>query len=101
MGCYQMSYKMNTVQTIAFDRFVKFAKYTDSYEIKELSIRDSYGDAYVCIEIGVKDDEGTLAEIICRDFYTFFIGKRGGIYQYNNNYNKIYRKYYEVEKSGI
>lgn len=96
-----MSYKMNTAQQIAFNRFIDFAKYTDSYEVKSLTIRDSYGDAYIDVEIGVKNDDGTMAEIFCRDFYLFFIGKRGGIYQFNKGYSKVYRKYYEVEKLNI
>lgn len=91
-----MSYQMNAYQKSSFDRFVSFARFTDSYEVKELSIRDSYGDAYVAIEIGRKGDEGTLAEALCRDTYLFFIGKRGGIYQFPGS-RKTYRKYYEVE----
>lgn len=96
-----MSYELNTAQTIAFNKFLDFAKYTDSYEVKSLNIRDSYGDAYIDVEIGVKNDDGTMAEIFCRNYYLFFIGKRGGIYQFNSKYSKVYRKYYEVEALNI
>ena len=94
------AYEMNPTQRYALNSFLDFAKHTDQYEVKELEITDCCGDAYVSAVIGLKNDNGTLAEFICRDMYLFFIGRRGGIYQFNHNIKnlrKVYRKYYEVE----
>ena len=95
------AYEMTASQCTALNRFLDFALYTDSYEVKELEVKDSYGDAYVTVTTGVKNDEGTMAEVLCRDTYIFFIGRRGGIFQFNDNYRKVYRKYYQVEKLNI
>ena len=60
-----------------------------------------HGAVYVAVTVGVPNDEGTIAEFICRNTYLFFIGKRGGMFQYvesrDGDYRQAYRKYYEVK----
>lgn len=72
------------------------------YEVKELDLTDSYGDICVGLTTGVRNDGGTMAYYICRDHYVFWIGKRGGVFQYvegrDGHYRRVYRKYGHVEK---
>ena len=56
----------------------------DNYEIKEFKCepfesQDKKSKWSVVIEVGMKNDEGTAAAIICRDRRHFFIGKNGGV----------------------
>ncbi len=56
----------------------------DKYEIKEfkslpLIPEDNKSKWSVVIETGMKNDDGTMAAIICRDRRHFFIGKNGGV----------------------
>lgn len=69
-------------------------------EIKswEISAHEYFVAVYV--EIGGKDDEGTLAEVFCRDSAHLFIGKHGGITYpvsktYKNGKYKHYTKRFE------
>lgn len=87
---------MNKHQLRSFGAFLDSALMGGHYEVKELEVTDSYGAAYVSITTGLKDDEGTMAECLCRDTYLFFIGKRGGIFQYEGM-KQTYRKPYEVK----
>jgi hypothetical protein len=49
------------------------------YEIKREEVSDiGYAISYA-IEVGLPNDEGTLASTICRVYKHFFIGKRGGV----------------------
>ena len=45
-----------------------------TFDVKEYS---TFISVYVCI--GAKNDEGTMAEIYCRDKVTLFIGKKGAV----------------------
>lgn len=55
-------------------------KYRDNYEIKEWEVKETdYGKVIVRVEMGLKNDEGTLASIIGRDYTMIFIGVRGGM----------------------
>lgn len=57
-----------------------------SYEIKEYEVTElECGLVSVVLETGRKGDEGTLAELICRQRVHLFIGKRGGITYYDKN----------------
>lgn len=87
---------MNKYQARSFRSFLDSVLWGDNYEVKELNVSDSYGAAYIDITVGLKEDEGTLAESLCRDTYLFFIGKRGGIFQYEGS-SQTYRKPYEVK----
>lgn len=53
--------------------------YGDRYEFKEFTVTENEYFVNVVMEIGRKNDEGTMAEIFCRDRAQFFIGKRGGV----------------------
>ena len=53
------------------------------YEMKQEQIEDiGYGVVSVVFETGMINDEGTWAEIICRDRVHLFIGKKGGVRTY-------------------
>lgn len=91
---------MNKPQARSFRAFLNSVLWGDSHEVKELNVSDSYGAAYVDITIGMKNDEGTLAESLCRDTYLFFIGKRGGIFQYVNS-RQTYLTPHTVKPLGI
>lgn len=61
-----------------------FGSDKDRYEIKTLDVKENEYFVSVVIETGLKDDEGTMASIICRDRAHVFVGKRGGITWYDN-----------------
>lgn len=54
----------------------------EKYELKEVSVNDLDGSIYVCLEIGLINDEGTMAEIYCRNHTEVFVGPKGGYYNY-------------------
>lgn len=96
-----MTANMNASQMRAYRDFINFATLNGHYEVKEAEFKEMHGAVYVAVTVGVPNDEGTIAEFICRDTYLFFIGKRSGIFQYvesgNGDYRQVYRKYYEVK----
>lgn len=50
------------------------------YEFKEFTVEETdYGTVHVYSVAGLKNDEGTMAEIFCRTIRHIFIGKRGGL----------------------
>lgn len=52
----------------------------ERYEIKEFSVEETdYGTVIVYSVTGLKNDEGTLASVFCRNIRHIFIGKRGGL----------------------
>ena len=51
----------------------------ENYEIKEFTINENEYFASVVVETGMKNDEGTYAQIFARERAHLFIGKRGGI----------------------
>ena len=56
----------------------------NDYEIKGLKVEklDGLETVFVNIVTGHKNDEGTLAAILCRKYRRFFIGVKGGIRTY-------------------
>ena len=53
-------------------------KHSDKYEVKQWQVDDTeWGTVIVFVEVGLKNDEGTMAEVLCRDKCQIFIGKRG------------------------
>jgi hypothetical protein len=57
------------------------------YEIKQEIINDiGYFISYA-LEVGLPNDEGTLASLICNTYKLFFIGKRGGVTLRHTNSN--------------
>lgn len=79
---------MNAYQKATFHNFIAKALCNGRHEVKEFEVTDfkddGDDDVMVFIEVGMPNDEGTMAELICRDRYRFFIGKRGGLYRYGN-----------------
>ena len=68
--------------------------HADKYEIKQFEITDCEYFVSVVVEVGMKDDEGTLAEVFCRDRAHLFIGKRGGItYPVFKNGRTYYKRF--------
>ena len=53
--------------------------YSDSYEIKEWTIDDREFFVNLYFEVGLKNDEGTMAGVLCRKYRHAFIGKNGGL----------------------
>ena len=50
-----------------------------NYEIKDFEVTDHKSFVAVYAISGMIEDEGTMAEVICRESAHVFIGKRGGI----------------------
>lgn len=68
-----------------------FYNHPETYEIKEWKEwePDCSGRFMVTFETGMKDDEGTLAAILCRKNRIFWVGTRGGVYVMNKNYHLV------------
>ena len=70
---------------------------SDEYEIKTWKVEENKFFVSVYVVYGMKNDEGTLAELIVRDRAHLFIGKRGGItYPISKNgkhYTKRFKGY--------
>lgn len=63
----------------------------DGYEIKTFEVKEmEWGAIQVYSVAGLKNDEGTMAEVFARTRRQIFIGKRGGIR--TNNYNSDTKK---------
>jgi hypothetical protein len=58
---------------------IKAKMINNRYEIKIEEVEDCGHFVSLVLEVGMVDDEGTMAEIICRNRRHFFIGKRGGV----------------------
>lgn len=76
-------------------------RHADKYEIKQFDIDENEYFVAVVVEVGMKDDEGTMAEIYCRDRAQLFIGPRGGItYPVNKQMKNGSYKHYEKRFEG-
>lgn len=63
------------------------------YEFKEFKTDENEYFVSVVLEVGKKGDEGTLAEVFCRDRAQLFVGKRGGItYPVTNKKGDVVRR---------
>lgn len=49
------------------------------YEIKRYIVKDHGFFISVSLEVGMVGDEGTMAQLVCRDRVLLFIGKHGAI----------------------
>lgn len=98
---------MNKRQEAALNA-VKNSVLYGNREVKKLEVTGNEfdNDVYVCMEVGRKDDEGTMAESLCRDCYCFNIGTGGGIYVYKMRNQRdgkkgrtyrVYKKCHELE----
>lgn len=94
---------MTACQRGSYKDVINYITSGGHYEIKEEEVTMMEdGDAYIIIARGLVNDEGTIAEFLCRDHYIFFIGRRGGIYTYEGhdfNYYRAYHKYYSIPKA--
>lgn len=93
---------MNRKQQTILNRVLDYVLFAN-HEVKEMQVEgnDWNNDVLVSLETGMVNDEGTMAEVFCRDYYIFHIGERGGLYFYNDQHNRQYIKYYEIYKTGI
>lgn len=93
-----MTKTMNTKQQRTLSNVKNYVLRNGRYEVKELSIEDNEfdNDMRIVLEVGRPNDEGTLAESICRSCYSFYIGTRGGMYIFNKNYHREYIETYEL-----
>ena len=79
---------MTEKQARALCRILKEAEVFDmsrgagKYEIKEYTVEEMENFLSVVLEVGMIEDEGTLAQVFGRDRVHLFIGKRGGITYY-------------------
>ena len=53
--------------------------YSENCEIKDWRVTENEYTVSVFFEIGLKNDEGTLAQFFARDKGQVFIGKKGGL----------------------
>lgn len=54
---------------------------SDNYEVKKWKVteEEEFGIVFLYFVTGMKNDEGTMAEVICRKHRHCVIGKNGGI----------------------
>ena len=87
---------MTKSQKNAIERIRKLVEsgLRDSQEIKVWEIKEHETFVSVYVVYGLKNDEGTLAELICRDKAHLFVGKRGGTtYPVYKNGKQIERRF--------
>lgn len=94
---------LNRRQLRTYNNVLDYVLYHGIYEVKELEVTsfDDGSDVMVYVKTGRPNDKGTLAESLCRDSYMFFIGKKGGLYNYTDSCNRHYLKAYEVRSLRI
>ena len=78
-------------------------KYSDNYELKEDEVQDigAGGIISVVLEVGLKEDEGTMAAILCRDRIHVFVGPRGGVTCHSKNRKTGEFMFYEDTWKGV
>jgi hypothetical protein len=69
---------MNAKQTNAIE-IIKKEMMEGRYEVKTETVEDCGFFVSFSIEVGMPNDQGTLASVLCRNYRHFFIGKRGGV----------------------
>lgn len=96
---------MTAAQERALKRIQKLVEnefYSDDYEIKEWDVKENEYFVSLVVEYGMKNDEGTYAEIFARNRAHLYIGKKGGVsYPVNKilkngnhkNYTKRFKGY--------
>ena len=76
--------------------------YHDEMEIKTWKIDENEYFVSLVLEYGMKNDEGTLAEIFGRNRAHLFIGKKGGVrYPVNKTLKNGKFKHYEKRFGGF
>ena len=87
---------MTKSQEKAIERIRKLveADLHDWRDIKRWEVKEYEFFVSVYVEYGCKGDEGTLAEVLCRNKAHLFVGKRGGItYPIYKNHKQITRRF--------
>ena len=64
----------------------------EKYEIKQFDVSETEYFVSVVGEVGLKGDEGTLAQFFGREKFHLFVGKKGGITYYNRKGTKKHLK---------
>lgn len=59
------------------------------YEVKEFVVKEYEYFVSVYIVTGRKNDDGTLAAVLCRKYRHAFIGKKGGVSYMNSKSNRV------------
>ncbi|WP_313528783.1 hypothetical protein [Anaerotignum sp.] len=76
---------MTKTQATAIQKIKKYIEQNDmhnnsDYEFKEFNVKETnYGTVIVYSVTGLKNDEGTMAAVLCRNTRHIFIGRRGGL----------------------
>lgn len=65
---------LNKIRKLVENQF-----YNDEYEIKKWEVEENEFFVSLVVVYGMKNDNGTLAEVFARDHAQLFIGKKGGI----------------------
>lgn len=88
------------VEKIRHEAETLHGKNSDDYEIKEFKVtEEDWNVVTVWVVIGLKNDEGSMAEVLCRDDVQLFIGPRGAVRFYvtrkqkSGNYKTYAMKY--------
>ena len=84
------------------EKYTFFSK-DGSYEFKEWEVEEmKCGQVSLIFETGMINDEGTLADIFCRERGHVFIGKKGGITYYcNSKRGKYIEKRFDIRRNSI
>jgi hypothetical protein len=90
---------MNKSQQATIDAITKSMTRLNQ-EIKISEIDDKNYFVSFSIEVGMPNDEGTAASLICRDRRHFFIGKRGGIKLVSVSQSMKCKTFYTGNKIG-
>lgn len=89
-----------------YDGVIKniYGSTSDSYEIKTFDISVNKYSTSVYIQMGLKNDEGTMASVLARRQAMFFIGKNGGLKHIDGASNNLkrtkywYQAFYDYDK---
>lgn len=65
---------LNKIRKLVENQF-----YNDEYEIKKWEVEENEFFVSLVVVYGMKNDNGTLAEVFARDHAQLFIGKKGGV----------------------
>lgn len=63
----------------------------EQYELKEWTVTEEHGRVCLVFETGMKNDEGTMASVLCRKRRQAFISQRGSItvYMWNKKLHRV------------
>lgn len=72
-------------------RIAEYHSYGDAanYEFKRIEVAVRHGSVYLVTEHGMKNDEGTMASVLCRDYRHVAVGERGQLRLLNAKNKKL------------